>query len=130
MAAEIVVVVEDKNACILSDSAAEEPGRSKSADAAADNGEIVIFLDRKIFNRITSACARNRVRRFKSAGMLAAQTCQCGRIACRIGGDLCGRREAGRDRQSKAIEKVATGNLAHVGGGSVTRLRLLSQASA
>ena len=105
MAAEIVVIVKDENAR-HADGTAEEPGRRKATDTAADHDEIVAFFD--LAEAIASAAAGDLMGGLERAGMLAAQPGQGGRIAGGLGRDLLGRRQPRRDRQSHAVEEVAS----------------------
>ena len=90
-----------------------EPRRRQPADAAADHDEVVAFLDRHGVDGEGRAIA-HVMSDLERAGMLPAQAGQRRRIAQRLRRDLRRRRQAGRDRQRRAVEKIATGNVAHV----------------
>ena len=109
VAAEIVVVVEHQDTR-LRNGAPVEPGGGESADAAAHDHEVVVFLDRLSVAHEAPPFAREGVRDFKGAGVLAAQPGQCRRIARRLGGDLRRRRQPAGDGQGDAIEEIAPGD--------------------
>ena len=56
----------------------------------------------------------DRVYAVERALMLAAQAGQCRWVACRVGCNLSGRRQTGRNRQCSAVEEIAAGNPGHV----------------
>src|SRR5262245_2078380 len=113
MAAEIIVVVEDEDARGRPGGAAIEGGGRQSADARADDDEVVTLLDRQPVEGETLAFARLRVRGLERARVLSAQSGERGRIAQRLRRDLRRRREAGGDGQGHAIEEVAARNRRH-----------------
>jgi hypothetical protein len=107
VAAEIVVIVENENAGLRTDRATIEPCRGEAADAAADHDQIVSLFAWRIVDAEAPALAREGMRDFERAGMLAAQASQRRRILRRRGGDLIGRRQSGGDRQGGTAEKIA-----------------------
>src|SRR4030088_3370544 len=110
MAAEIIMVIEDEDAGGGPGGAAIEPGRSEPADAAADNDEIVAFLDRRAVERKARAVVRLRVRGLERAGVLATQPGERGRVAHGLRRHLGRGRETGGDGERRAVEEVATRN--------------------
>src|SRR5262249_12583431 len=113
MATEIIVVVEDEDARGRPGDATIEGGGRQSADARADDDEVVTLLDRQPVEREALAFARLHMRGLERARMLSAQSGECGRIAQRLRRDLCRWRKAGGDGQSHAIEEVAARNRRH-----------------
>src|SRR5262249_59732296 len=113
MAAEIIVVVEDEDARGRPGGAAIEGGSRQSADARADDDEVVTLLERQPVEREALAFARLRMRGLERARVLSAQSGERGRIAQRLRRDLCRGRKAGGDGQSHAIEEVAARNRRH-----------------
>ena len=109
VAAEIVVIVENQDAGGRL-GAAVEPRRRKPADAAADHDEVVGLLDRQAIDRKFAPFSCERMGGLERAFVLAAQPRQRGRVACRLRRELRRRRQAGRDRQSCAVEKIAPGD--------------------
>ena len=107
VAAEVVVVVEDQDAGPWADGAPVEPRRRETADAAADDHQIVAILHRQIVHRKRSAFTRERMRGLERAGVVAAQSGECWRIASRLREDLRRRRQAGRNGKGDTVEEVA-----------------------
>ena len=107
MAAEIVVIVENEDAGPRTDGAAIKPCGGKAADAAADHDEIVSLFAWRVLDAQAAAFAREGMLDFERAGMLTAHARQRRRIQARRCGDLCGRRQAGGDRERSTAEKIA-----------------------
>ncbi len=80
MTAKIVVIVENENAGPGTDCAAIEPCGGKSADAAADHHQVVALFAWRIIDAEAAAFAREGVRDFERAGVLAAHAGQRWRI--------------------------------------------------
>jgi len=110
VAAEIVMIVEDQNTGLWSDRASVEPRRGETADAAADNDQIVALLGRQIFNRKGCALARESVRGFKRTRMITAQPGQGRWIAGGLREDLRRRRQAGCDGKGNTVSMARPDN--------------------
>ena len=80
MTAEIIVIVENKDAGARTERAAIEQCCGEPADAAADHHQIVTVFDRRIVDAEAHAFARESMRHFERAGMLAAHAGQRRRI--------------------------------------------------
>ena len=98
---------------ILAARAAVEPRGGEPADAAADHDEIVLFFRRKVLDREARAVAGESMGRLERSGVLAAQPMQQRRIARRLCGNLCGRRQPGGDTQRHAVDEIAPGDGSH-----------------
>src|SRR3954471_17401754 len=116
MAAEIIVVVEDKDAGGWPGGPAVEPGGREPTDAGTDHDEIVALLGRRSTERIPPALVRLRVGGLERAGMLAAQPGERGRIAHRLRRSLGRGSQAGGDGERRAVEEVASRNRGHARG--------------
>src|SRR5262249_1702130 len=112
VAAEIIVIVEHEDARLRPGAAIEIGGR-KSADAAADHHEIIAFLWLGPAGRILGWRTHDCVRSFEAADMLSPQACERRRVAGGLRRNLHRGREPGRNRQRKAVEEIAAGDITH-----------------
>src|SRR5438552_4046228 len=106
------MVVEHKDAR-LRPGAAIEIGCREPADATTHHNKVVAFLRREPAGRIMNRHMCDRMGGLKATDMLSAQAGKRRRVAGGLGRNLHRGREPGRDRQRKAVEEIAAGNLAH-----------------
>jgi hypothetical protein len=111
MPAEIVVVVEDEDAR-RAVGAPIEPGRRQPADPAADYDQVVALLDRHTVEGEGLAIAQ-LMADLERARMMAAHPRERGRIARGLRHDLRHGRKPGRDRERRAVEKIAARDVGH-----------------
>jgi hypothetical protein len=122
VAAEIIVVIEHKDARLRPGAAIEMGGR-EPADAAADHDQVVALLRLEPTGRVMDWRTRHRMRGLEAAGVLSPRARECRRIAGGLCRNLHRGRESGRNRQRQAIEEIAAGHLAHAQS-SYARARL------
>src|SRR6185369_2013841 len=96
VAAEIIVVIEHKDARLRPGAAIEMGGR-EPADAAANYDEVVAFLRLETAGRIMDWRAGDRMRGLEAADMLPAQARECRRRAGGLRRNLHRGRESGRN---------------------------------
>ncbi len=116
VAAEVIVVVEQQDLFIRAEQLLIEAGGGQTADAGADDHQIVLPLKGNIGKVILFAIAGDAVGRFERARVVAAQAGEGGRVDQRLvsqraaafgsleqvdGGDAC------CDGDGDAIEKIS-----------------------
>src|SRR5262249_58184582 len=83
-----------------------------SAEAAADDHEIIALLDRQPAEREGLAVAQV-MGDLERAGMVPAHAGERRRVAEGLCGKLRRRRQPGRDRERGPVEEVASGDIGH-----------------